>query len=258
MTNEELAKAAQQGNQGALPQLWEATRALLFAFAWKFYTRQGKDRCAQRGVALEDLQQEAFFALCDAVGAFDEGKGYQFTTYLSRATENRFRACMGIRGKRDPLNAADRLERPVPWDEEGLEEGDLLPDPAAQEALEAVDDAAQQEQLQAVLGEALEALPAPQGDVLRLRFLGQRTRQQTTDALGLTPADVRREEQKALVQLRGRPSVRLLGADFLEGAAYHGTGWNSWYHLQGSVEERLTERAAKAEQKAKEKNAWQT
>lgn len=167
MTNEELAKAARQGNQGALPQLWEATRALLFALAWKFYTRQGKDRCAQRGVTLEDLQQEAFFALCDAVGAFDEGKGYQFTTYLSRATENRFRACMGIRGKKDPLNAADRLERPVPWDEEGLEEGDLLPDPAAQEALEAVDDAAQQEQLQAVLGEALEALPAPQGDVLR-------------------------------------------------------------------------------------------
>ena len=257
MTNEELAKAARQGNQGALPQLWEATRALLFAFAWKFYTRQGKDRCAQRGVTLEDLQQETFFALCDAVGAFDEGKGYQFTTYLSRATENRFRACMGIRGKRDPLNAADRLERPLPGEEE-RQQGDTIPDEQAQAALEAVDDAAQQEQLQAVLGEALEALPAPQGDVLRLRFLGQRTRQQTADALGLTPADVRREEQKALVQLRGRPSVRLLGADFLEGAAYHGTGWNSWYHLQGSVEERLTERAAKAEQKAKEKNAWQT
>lgn len=257
MTNEELAKAAQQGNQGALPQLWEATRALLFAFAWKFYTRQGKDRCAQRGVTLEDLQQEAFFALCDAVGAFDEGKGYLFTTYLSRATENRFRACMGIRGKRDPLNAADRLERPLPGEEE-RRQGDTIPDEQAQAALEAVDEAAQQEQLQAVLGEALEALPAPQGDVLRLRFLGQRTRQQTADALGLTPADVRREEQKALVQLRGRPSVRLLGADFLEDAAYHGTGWNSWYHLQGSVEERLTERAAKAEQKAKEKNTWQT
>ena len=133
MTNEELAKAARQGNQGALPQLWEATRALLFAFAWKFYTRQGKDRCAQRGVTLEDLQQEAFFALYDAVGAFDEGKGYQFTTYLSRTTENRFRACMGIRGKRDPLNAADRLERPLPGEEE-RQQGDTIPDEQAQAA----------------------------------------------------------------------------------------------------------------------------
>lgn len=243
MTNEQLANQAQTGSRAALAELWGAVRPLLFSLAWKFYSRQGKERCSSHGVTLEDLQQEAFFALCDAVGAFDEGKGYQFTTYLSRATENRFRACMGIRGKRDPLNAADRLERPLPGEEE-RQQGDAIPDEQAQAALEAVDEAAQQEQLQAVLGEALEALPAPQGDVLRLRFLGQRTRQQTADALGLTPADVRREEQKALVQLRGRPSVRLLGADFLEGAAYHGTGWFSWYYEQGSVEERLVESRA--------------
>ena len=240
MTNEQLANQAQTGSRAALTELWGAVRPLLFSLAWKFYSRQGKERCSSHGVTLEDLQQECFFALCDAVGAFDEGKGYQFTTYLSRATENRFRACMGIRGKRDPLNAADRLERPLPGEEE-RQQGDAIPDEQAQAALEAVDDAAQQEQLQAVLGEALEALPAPQGDVLRLRFLGQRTRQQTADALGLALADVRREEQKALVQLRGRPSVRLLGADFLEGAAYHGTGWFSWYYEQGSVEERLVE-----------------
>lgn len=240
MTNEELAKAAQQGHQGALPQLWEATRALLFAFAWKFYTRQGKDRCAQRGVTLEDLQQETFFALCDAVGAFDEGKGFLFTTYLSRATENRFRACMGIRGKRDPLNAADRLERPLPGEEE-RQQGDTIPDEQAQAALEAVDDAAQQEQLQAVLGEALEALPAPQGDVLRLRFACRKTRPETAQALGISPQEVRKAEQRALQLLRGKPAVLALRTDFLEGAAYHGTGWFSWYYEQGSVEERLVE-----------------
>ena len=240
MTNEQLALNVQNGNRAALTELWGAVRPLLFSLAWKFYIRQGKERCSSHGVTLEDLQQEAFFALCDAVQAYKPEKGYQLTTYLSMTTENRFRACMGIRGKRDPLNAADRLERPLPGEEE-RQQGDTIPDEQAQAALEAVNDASQQEQLQAVLGEALEALPAPQGDVLRLRFLGQRTRQQTADALGLTLADVRREEQKALVQLRGRPSVRLLGADFLEGAAYHGTGWFSWYCERGSVEERLVE-----------------
>ena len=118
MTNEQLANQAQTGSRAALEELWGAVRPLLFSLAWKFYSRQGKERCSFHGVTLEDLQQEAFFALYDAVGAFDEGKGYQFTTYLSRATENRFRACMGIRGKRDPLNAADRLERPLPGEEE--------------------------------------------------------------------------------------------------------------------------------------------
>ena len=243
MTNEQLANQAQTGSRAALTELWGAVRPLLFSLAWKFYSRQGKERCSSHGVTLEDLQQECFFALCDAVGAFDEGKGYQFTTYLSRATENRFRACMGIRGKRYPLNHADRLERPLPGEEE-RQQGDTIPDEQAQAALEAVDDAAQQEQLQAVLGEALETLPAPQGDVLRLRFACRKTRPETAQALGINPQEVRKEEQRALQLLRGKPGVLALRTDFLEGAAYHGTGWSSWYYEQGSVEERLVESRA--------------
>lgn len=240
MTNEQLALDVQDGNRAALTELWGAVRPLLFSLAWKFYIRQGKERCAQRGVALEDLQQETFFALCDAVQAYKPEKGYQFTTYLHYATENRFKACMGIQGKADALNHADRLERPLPGEEE-RQQGDTIPDEQAQAALEAVDDASQQEQLQAVLGGALEALPAPQGDVLRLRFACRKTRPETAQALGISPQEVRKAEQRALQLLRGKPAVLALRTDFLEGAAYHGTGWFSWYYEQGSVEERLVE-----------------
>ena len=66
MTNEQLALNVQNGNRAALSQLWEAVRPLLLSMAWKFYTRQGKERCSSHGITLEDLQQEAFFALCDA------------------------------------------------------------------------------------------------------------------------------------------------------------------------------------------------
>lgn len=243
MTNEQLTLDIQNGNRAALSQLWEAVRPLLFSLAWKFYIRQGKERCAQRGVTLEDLQQESFFALCDAVQAYRPEKGYQLTTYLHYATENRFKACMGIQGKADALNHADRLERPLPGEEE-RQQGDTIPDEQAQAALEAVDDAAQQEQLQAVLGEALEALPAPQGNVLRLRFACRKTRPETAQALGISPQEVRKEEQRALQLLRGKPAVLALRTDFLEGAAYHGTGWFSWYYEQGSVEERLVESRA--------------
>ena len=240
MTNEQLANQAQTGSRAALTELWGAVRPLLFSLAWKFYTRQGKERCSSHGVTLEDLQQETFFALCDAVQAYKPEKGYQLTTYLHYATENRFKACMGIQGKADALNHADRLERPLPGEEE-RQQGDTIPDEQAQAALEAVDDASQQEQLQAVLGEALEALPAPQGDVLRLRFACRKTRPETAQALGINPQEVRKEEQRALQLLRGKPGVLALRTDFLEGAAYHGTGWFSWYYEQGSVEERLVE-----------------
>ena len=66
MTNEQLAWNVQNGNRAALTEVWGAVRPLLLSMAWKFYQKQGKERCSSHGVTLEDLQQEAFFALWDA------------------------------------------------------------------------------------------------------------------------------------------------------------------------------------------------
>lgn len=241
MTNEQLAWNVQNGNRAALTELWGAVRPLLFSLAWKFYQKQGKERCSSHGVTLEDLQQEAFFALCDAVQAYKPEKGYQLTTYLSRATENRFRACMGIQGKADALNHADRLERPIPGDEEQREQGETLPDEQAERELLNVDEKAEQAHFHNVLEQALGELSVVQSAVLRHRFTQRHTRMETAQALHITPQEVRREESKALQLLRGKPAVLALRTDFLEGAAYHGTGWFTWYFEQGSVEERLVE-----------------
>lgn len=242
MTNEQLAWNVQNGNRAELTDLWGAVRPLLLSMAWKFYQKQGKDRCAQHGVTLEDLQQEAFFALYDAVQAYKPEKGYQLTTYLSRATENRFRACMGIQGKADALNHADRLERPIPGDEEGREQGDSIPDEKAEAALLAVDDQEEQAHFHNVLEQALGELSVVQSSILRHRFTQQHTRRQTAEALHITAEAVRREEARALQFLRGKPTVLHLRDEVLETAAYHGTGWFSWYYEQGSVEERIVER----------------
>lgn len=241
MTNEQLALNIQNGNRAALAELWGAVRPLLLSMAWKFYTRQGKERCSTHGVTLEDLQQEAFFALYDAVQAYKPEKGYLLTTYLSRATENRFKACMGIQGKLDALNHADRLERPIPGDEEGREQGDVIPDEKAEAALFAVDDRQEQEHFHNVLEQALGELSVVQGAVLRHRFTRKHTRKETAEALHITAEAVRREEARALQLLRGKPVVLCLREEVLETAAYHGTGWFSWYFEQGSVEERLVE-----------------
>lgn len=241
MTNEQLAWNVQNGNRAALTELWGAVRPLLLSMAWKFYQKQGKERCSSHGVTLEDLQQETFFALCDAVQAYKPEKGYQLTTYLSRATENRFRACMGIQGKADALNHADRLERPIPGDEEQREQGDIIPDEKAEAALFAVDDRQEQEHFHNVLEQALGELSVVQSAVLRHRFTYRHTRQQTAEDLHITAEAVRREEARALRLLRGKPTVLHLREEVLETAAYRGTGWFSWYYEQGSVEERLVE-----------------
>lgn len=241
MTNEQLALNVQNGNRAALAELWGAVRPLLLSMAWKFYTRQGKERCSSHGITLEDLQQETFFALFNAVQAYKPEKGYQLTTYLNYATENRFKACMGIQGKADALNHADRLERPIPGDEEGREQGDVIPDEKAEAALFAVDERQEQAHFHNVLEQALGELSVVQGAVLRHRFTRKHTRKETAEALHITAEAVRREEARALQLLRGKPVVLCLREEVLETAAYHGTGWFSWYFEQGSVEERLVE-----------------
>lgn len=245
MENERLALLSQQGERQALGKLWEGLRPLLFSLAWKFYQKQGKERCSFHGITLEDLQQEAFFALWDAVQAYKPEKGYQLTTYLHYATENRFRACMGIQGKLDALNHADRLERPIPGDDEGREQGDVIPDEQAERELLNVDEKAEQAHFHNVLEQALGELSVVQGAVLRHRFTRKYTRQQTAETLHITPQQVRREEARALQLLRRKPSVLCLREEILETAAYHGTGWFSWYFERGSVEERIIEQASK-------------
>lgn len=244
MEKEQLALQAQEGNRAALSQLWETVRPLLASMAWKFYERQGTGRCAIHGITLEDLKQESFIAFVDAVRAYKPEKGYQFTTYLNYATENRFRGCMGTKGKKDALNYSDSLERPVGNEEESQSLGDTIPDEKAAVALSSVDDKQEQEAFSAVLGVALDDLPGIQGPILKHRFFYRHTVKDTAQALQVTPQDVRREESKGLRALRGNPRVCSLGDDMLETAAYRGTGWHTWYYERGSIEERLVESKA--------------
>lgn len=214
MSNEELAVLAQQGDRHALGQLWEQVKRLLYRMVNRFYARYGADQCARRGVTLADLEQEAFLALLDGVKAYKPSGKYQFTTYLSRASENRFRAAMGLR-KRDPLDIADSLNAPAGDDDSDMEAGDLLPDP--QDQLEAVDTEAETEYFRGGLAAGLARLDPMQSGILRRRFYGKQTRAQVAEALHITPETVRREEAKALRNLRGDRQIMAL--DYIESTA---------------------------------------
>lgn len=236
MTNEELLLA------GKLPALWEAVKKLLYGMAWSFYTHNGKDRCDRHGVTLEDLQQESYFAFLDAVRAYKPEKGFRFTSYLSRHAMNHFRACMGIVRKLDALNYADSMNTPAAEDSE-TESGDLIPDPAGEAPLEAVDDKAEQEYFRQLLESVLSELSSIQAAVIRGKYYRQQkqTIPQIAESLHVTPQDVRRELGKGLQELRGKKQVWEIKRDYLETAAFHGTGWNAWNYEHGSVEERTIE-----------------
>lgn len=238
MDNEQLALAAKQGDGEALLALWEQVKRLLYQLARRFCQRCGADRCAHHGVTLADLEQECYLAFLDAVRAYRPAGVWRFTTYLTRASENRFLACMGTH--HNALDIADSMNTPAVEDGENpVEVGDLIPDPAAQTALEEITNRDEQHQFHVVLEEGMANLDPIQSAVLRCRYYGKQTRSQVAESLHITPADVRREEVRALQALRG--DRRIMELEWLEAAAYKGTGWNAWYYRRGSVEERLVE-----------------
>lgn len=239
MDNEQLAFAAKQGDGEALFALWEQVKRLLYQLARKFFQRCGPDKCSHHGVTLADLEQECYLAFLDAVRAYKPAGGWRFTTYLTRASENRFRACMGTH--HNALDIADSMNTPALDDgESSVEAGDLLPDLQAEKALEAVADRDEWQQSHTVLEESMSRLDPVQSAILRRRFYSKQPRAKVADALHITTADVRREEARALQALRG--DRRVMALEWLEAAAYKGTGWNAWYYRRGSVEERLAER----------------
>ena len=72
MTNEALVIRVQEGDDvpGNMLQLWQQTKAFIHMMALRY-----------RGLAdLEDLEQEGYLALYDAVDGFSPEKGCRFLT----------------------------------------------------------------------------------------------------------------------------------------------------------------------------------
>lgn len=210
MNTEQLAVLVKEGNGQAALELWERVKLLLYKMANRFFRRYGTDFFAQRGVTIADLEQECFLAMLDAVRGFSPERGYKFTTYLTKASENRFRAVLGMK-KNDPLNVCDSLNAPVSSDDADIEAGELIADPGAEGELEEVDDRYTARVLERAVGRVLSSV---QVEVVRCRFYRQYTRPQTARAMGIAPVAVLKEERGAVRALAEDADVRRLGGTF--------------------------------------------
>jgi len=124
MTNEELAISIQQGNKSLIPILWNQVQKLITSFAWQYYLKYAS-MCSAAGVTADDLIQEGYFALLDAVNAWTPESSFVFTTFLNYPIKNRFNATCGIRGNGNSvINNSISFETPIGVDDLTL--GDTL------------------------------------------------------------------------------------------------------------------------------------
>lgn len=259
--NNMLAQLARQGNSAALTQLWEINRPVIRTMFWRWYSRnQGVAESA--GVTLEDLDQESYFAVKEAAEYHNPEKG-AFLTALQYFVQHRIQKAIlqgrgryvvtedgrRVRVSAEPLDRAQSLDEPVPWDDAGeVTRADVTPDPAAAQAFEDAEQNSYRQELRAVLDKALSLLPDRQRDVIAWRFYEGLTLRQAAELDGVTQERIRQMEDKALRALRQNQELRRFYGEDLLSRAYQGTGFGAW-KSGGSVQERIVERQEERERR---------
>lgn len=205
MTNEELARQIQQGERDLILQLWEQVRRYAHDRAYKWFRATN----GRGGQTVQDLEQEAFLALLEALEGWDEKAG-PFLPWYSLRLKAAFTAATAQRTQRDrkdPLQDCLSLDAPL-TDQEGdpftLE--DTIPDQRAEDDLNTVEEWDRQ----AAIRRVLDSLQAEQRRVILLRYYHDMTREQTAQRLHLTRSRAATIEAKALRLLRRPVNSRVL------------------------------------------------
>lgn len=186
MSNEELALAIQQGEQGRTLELWEQVGGLVKRKALQVMTALQLSG-NPRGVDFDDLYQTGYLAMVAAVETYSPERG-AFSTWFMFHLKTAFAEATGYRtksGRCEPLNTAASLDRSVQPDEpDGSTLGELVPDGRAADAIENVEEAIYREQLHKAIDDAIGQLPPDNARVLRLRYWGDMTLSAVGEVMG--------------------------------------------------------------------------
>lgn len=129
MTNEELAIQIQLGHTEHYAELWQNVRQLMYKILHRKISRLELPNY----IAVEDMEQELYFALCNAVQAYDDTKPYRFTSYLTYHIMNAVRFAL----PRKPLQEYSYNQ--AIDDSEETELIDLIPDSTAAEKIQDIE-----------------------------------------------------------------------------------------------------------------------
>lgn len=243
MTNEEYAVAVKAGRAEYIAPLWENVERLIRVNCRRYWSEYCT-RFTQCGVTPEDLLQEPFLALMDAVAAYDDSTGYKLTSYLRYPIQNRFNALLGFRSRNhsNPLNNCASLNDPI-GDEEDCELMDLTPDPNAERLFRQTERDDYIAYWHSVLEDAMQRkLDRQQKDIVYDFYYLRLQKAVIAEKYGMTLHEVQLILRKSLDALRkDRTLYQRYRNDILLDGLYKGTGLSAFRHMRMSAVEKSVE-----------------
>lgn len=287
MTNEQLAARIRAGENvgNNMAILYDQVKDFIHAMAYKYHG-QGE---------LEDLEQEGFLSLYDAIDHYEADQGVKFLTYASHWIRQRmqkyiqntgsplrlsagrqeairkyrkfcteFQAEQGCKPTEAELcrslwltleqlreiqydacmTAVKSLDAPIKGaeGEEDTTLGELAA--SAADPCEELLDRLEQEELCSILWQCVDSLPGKQPDVICSRYKDNMTMKQCGQFCGISEAEVRKQQLKALRSLRSGENAKKLRPFLPEDAwiysgALIGNGVGRFNHTWTSSTERV-------------------
>jgi len=287
MTNEQLAARIRAGENvgNNMAVLYDQVKDFIHAMAYKYHG-QGE---------LEDLEQEGFLALYDAIDHYEADQGVKFLTYASHWIRQRmqkyiqntgsplrlsagrqeairkyrkfcteFQAEQGCKPTEAELcrslwltleqlreiqydacmTAVKSLDAPIKGaeGEEDTTLGELAA--SAADPCEELLDRLEQEELCSILWQCVDSLPGKQPDVIRSRYKDNMTMKQCGQFCGISEAEVRKQQLKALRSLRSGENAKKLRPflpkdAWIYSGALIGNGVERFNHTWTSSTERI-------------------
>ena len=134
VSNEELVTLIQAGDRDRIVELWHQVQRMVY--------KQAARWAGLGGTTIEDMTQAGFIAMLRAVDSYDPSRGTKFSTHLFQRLRAELSAATGQHTKQarlDPLQNAVSLDAPLTDDDDSDTFADLIPDPAAEAAIEGMD-----------------------------------------------------------------------------------------------------------------------
>lgn len=208
MTNETLVIKIQSGDTSLMTALWEQVERFAKQQAAKFFYSHS-DRCAAMGVELEDLQQEAFLGVHNAVEGYSADKGVKFLTYAAYHLMSRFYSAVKLNRAEGKRPAPISLEETVSINENGevLSLMNIIPDRAAKKELDEVIERVYMNEIGAALQRALDCLPPIQRETAVNCFCYGLSYAEYGRQRGVNRVTIRQSAERALKNLRANPEI---------------------------------------------------
>mgnify|MGYP004509733835 CR=1 FL=1 len=228
MTNEELAKRIYSGQNELMGELYKQTYRFIYGFCKKAYG-QSFERFQACGVELEDLTEEAFFALAEAVKAYNEKQGkYKLLTCLTYPLQKMCvvaAGCRTVTDRESPTFNHKSLDVPLKnaKDDDTITLMDTIIDDTANTEADTVEEMTLSEVFPTVK-KLLENKPK-RYNVLEMHYRDGISLSDIGKRYGYSRERIRQIKESALKQLRESKNKKLLSLrDEIIGGSYRSSG----------------------------------